>query len=191
MKLEKLKFYVPALLLAMVAFTACSSDDPEPVNEEELITTLRVTFTGTGNTQGIVVATFKDLDGAGGDAPEITNPVTLAENGTYNVSVEFLNEAESPVENITEEVSEEADEHQIFFTASAGLNFFYEYTDQDSNGQPIGLQGIVSTGEAGIGTLQVLLIHEPLKTASSVSDGDPTNAGGETDISVSFNIAIQ
>lgn len=190
MKIEKFKFYIPALLMAMFVFTACSSDDPEPTNEEELITTLRVTFTGTGNTQGTVVATFTDLDGPGGNAPTITNPVTLAANGTYSVDVKFLNEAETPAEDITVEVDEEDEEHQVFYVPSAGLNFTYAYGDTDG-ANPVGLEGTATTGAAGTGTLQVVLIHEPVKTAAGVSAGDPTNAGGEADIDVTFNITIQ
>tara|TARA_A100000171_G_scaffold52963_1_gene74686 strand:+ start:260 stop:832 length:573 start_codon:yes stop_codon:yes gene_type:complete len=190
MKLTRIKLYSLAVLVALITTTACGSDDPEPVNEEELITTLRVTFTGTGPNEGeTVVATFKDLDGAGGDAPEVVNPV-LSANGTYDVSVVFLNEAESPAENITLEVKKEADEHQVFFVAS-NLNFTYQYGDQDSNAKPLGLEGSVLIGAAGNGTLQVLLIHEPNKDGSGVSGGDPTNAGGETDISVTFNVSVQ
>lgn len=191
MKFTRIKLYSLAVFTAVMATTACGSDDPEPVNQEELITTLRVTFTGTGPNEGeTVVATFKDLDGAGGNAPEITNPVTLTANGSYNVTVAFLDETKSPAENITLEVEEEGDEHQLFFIAN-NINFTYQYDDQDSNGKPIGLEGSVLVSSAGTGTLQVLLIHEPNKSATGVSAGDPTNAGGETDISVTFNVTIQ
>lgn len=190
MKLTRIKLYSLAVFAAILTTTACGSDDPEPVNEEELITTLRVTFTGTGPNEGeVVTATFKDLDGTGGNDPEITNPV-LAANGSYDVSVAFLNEAESPAENITLEVQEEGDEHQVFFVAN-NITFTYQYDDQDVNSKPIGLSGSVLVGAAGTGTLQVLLIHEPNKDATGVSGGDPTNAGGETDISVTFNVTIQ
>lgn len=191
-----MKFQIKALLvfslITTIFFTlGCSSDDPTPINEEELITTLRVTFVGTGTTTGTVIATFTDLDGPGGNDPVITNPVTLQGNGTYSVSVEFLNEAESPAEDITEEVSEESDEHQVFFVVSNALNMSYQYSDTDSNNRPLGLSGFVTTAAASTGTLQVLLIHEPNKSAQGVANGDPTNAGGETDISVSFNMSIQ
>ncbi|KYG79002.1 hypothetical protein [Roseivirga echinicomitans] len=191
MKFTRIKLYSLAVFAALLTTTACGSDDPEPVNEEELITTLKVTFTGTGPNEGETVeAIFKDLDGTGGDDPEITNPVELAANGSYDVSVAFLNEAESPAENITLEVEEEGDEHQVFFVAN-NINFTYQYGDEDVNTKPIGLSGSVLLGAAGTGTLQVLLIHEPDKDASGVSTGSPTNAGGETDISVTFNVTIK
>ncbi|RKQ51359.1 hypothetical protein BXY85_2384 [Roseivirga pacifica] len=191
MKMKNL-FAVKYFLIAMLAVSifSCDSDDPEPVNEEELITTLKVTFTGTGNTTGVVEAIFQDLDGEGGDNPVITNP-TLMANGTYNVTVQFLNETENPAEDITEEVEEEDEEHQVFFVTAGGAELTYAYNDEDGDGNPVGLAGTATTGAVGSGTLQVLLIHEPNKGGSGVSDGDPTNAGGETDISVTFDLTIQ
>ena len=177
------------IVLALFAISACDNDDPEPVNEEELITTVRVTFTpSTGGSA--ITATFQDLDGPGGGAPIITNP-SLASNTTYSVSVQFLNETESPAENITEEVEEEAEEHQVFFEIGSGLNLTYTYGDTDGNGDPIGLAGTAITTDASTGTMSVILVHEPNKSASGVSAGDPTNAGGEEDVRVSFTVTIQ
>ncbi|MBO3700740.1 hypothetical protein [Roseivirga sp. E12] len=176
-------------LLAMVlVMTACGSDDPDPVNEEELITTVRVTFTNAA--APTVTATFTDLDGPGGNDPVLENP-TLMTNTTYTVAVEFLNEQESPAEDITVEVSEEDDEHQVFFVIGTGLNATYAYTDQDGNGNPLGLAGTFTTAGAGAGNLTVTLIHEPVKTAAGVSSGDPTNADGETDVEVTFSVTVQ
>ena len=39
----------------------------------------------------------------------------LAANTVYNGTMEILNELESPAEDVTEEIEEEADEHQFFF----------------------------------------------------------------------------
>lgn len=184
-----LKWLTAFVLLVLVA-TSCDSDDPEPVNEEELITTLNVTFTNTSNASDIVTATFRDLDGEGGNDGVTTNP-TLSANTTYTVTVEFLNEAETPTEDITEEVGEEADEHQVFFITGAGLNFTYAYGDQDGDGNPVGLTGTGTTAGASSGSMDVVLVHEPTKTAAGVSDGDISNAGGEEDIRVRFTVTIQ
>lgn len=177
------------ILLALFAISSCDDDDPEPVNEEELITTVRVTFTpSTGGTA--IVASFQDFDGPGGSSPLTNNP-SLAANTTYNVSVQFLNETETPTEDITEEVEEEADEHQVFFVVGSGLNLTYAYGDQDGNGNPLGLAGTVTTGNASTGTMDVVLVHEPNKSATGVAAGDPTNAGGEEDVRVTFTVTIQ
>lgn len=188
LKTEKIKYL--ALALLGFIFVACSNEDPEPVNEEELITTVRVTFTNTTNSSDVATAVFQDLDGPGGNAPVLTDP-TLAANSTYTVTIQFLNEQESPAENITEEVAEESNDHQVFYVPGTGLNYSYAYADQDGNGNPLGLSGMTTTGAASTGSLTVSLIHEGNKTAAGVSSGDPTNAGGETDVTVTFAVIIQ
>lgn len=177
------------MFLMLSVFTACDSDDPEPVNEEELITTVELTFTNDNDASDVVTASFIDLDGEGGNDPIIDN-ISLMANATYTLTVKFLNEEETPAEDITEEVEEEDEDHQVFYVAT-GAEFTYAYGDQDSNQNPLGLTGTVTTGAASNGTLQVILIHEPNKTASGVSAGDITNAGGEADIDVTFNLSIQ
>ena len=176
--------------MLIVLVSSCKSDDPEPVNDEEVITTVRVTFTNTANAQDVVVATFTDLDGPGGN-DGVTQHPTLSANSTYTTTIEFLNESETPAEDITEEVEEEDLDHQVFFVSGAGLNMTYAYGDQDSQGNPLGLTGTSTTAAASTGTLNVILIHEPNKSGTGVSTGDPTNAEGEEDISVVFNVTIQ
>jgi len=171
--------------------TSCKKDEPEtPIipNEEELITSLNFTLTPTGGGTAIVLS-FLDLDGDGGDEPTITEG-TLAANTTYNGSLDLLNELENPAESITEEIQEEDEEHQFFFQSTvAGLSI--AYADMDSNGNPVGLSTTVTTTSANSGTITVVLRHEPDKAASGVSAGDITNAGGETDIEVTFNVEVQ
>lgn len=177
-------------MLAVLVMTGCDSDDPDPVDEPELITTLNVTFTNTANASDVVTASFRDLDGEGGNDGVTTNP-TLSANATYTVTLEFLNESETPAEDITAEVREEDEEHQVFFISGASLNLTYAYGDQDADSNPIGLTGTATIGAAGSGTLDVVLVHEPMKSATGVSGGDITNAGGEEDIRVQFTVTIQ
>ncbi|WP_291723915.1 hypothetical protein [Bernardetia sp.] len=182
-------FPVLALLFAsLFVFSSCEKDDPEIANEEELITTLTYTLTPVNGGDAVILS-FKDLDGDGGNAPIITTSSALRANTTYNGTLDLLNEAESPAENITEEIAEEDDEHQFFFQAN-GANITVEYTDTDGT-NPVGLETRVTTGEASSGTLTVILRHEPAKDAAGVANGDITNAGGETDIEVSFNVTVE
>ena len=57
-----MKFFKYALLASTLIFASCSDDDdtPEPVNEEEVITTLTVTLDSGSDT---VVMQYQDLDG--------------------------------------------------------------------------------------------------------------------------------
>ena len=188
MMLSKRIFPVIALLFAsLFVFSSCEKDDPEIANEEELITTLTYTLTPeTGGTP--VVLSFKDLDGEGGNAPTLVGG-TLTANTIYNGTLDLLNETESPAESITAEIEEEDDEHQFFFQAS-GANITVEYNDTDGT-HPVGLETKVITGEASSGKLTIILRHEPNKNAQGVANGNITNAGGETDIEVTFDVVVE
>ena len=182
---------VLALATVVVAMNSCKKDDPvEPVieNEEEVITTLNFTLTPDDGGDAVVFS-FQDLDGDGGNAATIENG-TLAANTTYTGALELLNETESPAEDITEEVEEEAEEHQFFFETTLTA-MSVAYADTDADGNPIGLATTVTTGDAETGSLTITLRHEPVKDGAGVSDGDITNAGGETDIEVTFDVDVQ
>ena len=121
----------------------------------------------------------------------ITVVGSFSENTQYQGAVQFLNETEDPAEDITEEVEEEADEHQVFYTVSEGLNITTTYLDFDDNDNPLGVNITLETGEASSGSLTVTLRHEPNKLADGVSNGDISNAGGETDITTTFDVSIE
>ena len=176
-----------ALLVIPVIFSTSCSNDDAPVNEEEVITTVTTTLVGGGQT---ITLTSRDLDGDGPNAPVITVSGNLVAGTTYTGSTKFLNELESPAEDITVEVEEEGADHQVFYQLPSSIGTV-TYTDTDANGRPIGLNFILVAGTSGsTGTLTVTLRHLPNKTASGVSGGDITNAGGNTDAAVSFSVAV-
>ena len=180
--MKNISFYA----LLSIAMIGCSDDDtaPEVINDEELITTVILTLTQESGDQ--VVLTTVDLDGDGPDEPVTTVVGNFAENTQYQGAVRFLNETETPAEEITEEVLEEADEHQVFYTTTDGLNIETQYEDEDSQGNPLGLQITLTTGAASQGSLTVTLRHEPVKPNDGLD-----SAGGETDIATTFNVSIQ
>ena len=166
---------------------------------EELITEVVLTFTPTAGGDAIT-ATWLDADGEGVGNPTIED-ISLAANTAYEMSVTLRNTLEDPVENVTEEIAEEDDEHQFFFAFTADIfsdpmgdgnidnaSDPLNYNDEDANGNPVGLSTNWTTGAAtsSAGTFQVVLKHQPdLKTATS----DATVGG--TDIDITFNINIQ
>jgi hypothetical protein len=179
------------VIFSSLVLSGCKDhDDPEPVNEEELITTVKLIFTEADNA-GATPLTFvwKDLDGSGSAAPEIDD-IALKANTAYTMKLELLDESKNPAGNITEEVEEEAGEHQFFFDVE-GLTISIAYSDEDGDGNPVGLDNDITTGAAGTGSLTVTLRHEPDKSAAGVSAGDIANAGGETDIQVTFDVSLQ
>ncbi|MCE7993539.1 MAG: type 1 periplasmic binding fold superfamily protein [Roseivirga sp.] len=177
-------------IILVWAGTACSSEDPTEVNEEELITTVNMTFTNTAMASDVVNVSFRDLDGPGGSNPVIDD-LTLSANASYTYTLEFLNEQETPADNITAEVRAEGVDHQVFLIKGGNADFTTTYGDQDTNGNPIGLLGTVTTGAAGNGALSIVLVHKPNKSATGVANGNISGAGGEEDIRVQFTLSIQ
>lgn len=180
--MKKQILLLPILMLVFM-FTSCT-DDSDPVNEEEVITTMTVTLTpDTGGTD--VVLQTRDLDGEGGEDPTVT--VTggpLTSGVSYSGSIVLLNEIDN--ENITEEIDEEDDEHQFFFVVGSGLDVTTSYDDQDGNGNPVGLSFTLTAGSASSGDFTVTLRHDPTKPNTGIND-----AGGETDIEETFVITVQ
>lgn len=193
MKGKGFKLVVNVLLgcaLVLIGYSCGTASDPEPINEEELITTVNVTFTNSVNPNDIVLASFQDLDGPGGNDGIVMNPV-LSSHTVYNVEVEFLNESVFPTGNITVEVEAEGDDHQVFYITSSNLQFNLTYSDQDINGYPVGINSTVDVGASGTGTMEVILVHLPNKNNAGVSEGNIANAGGDEDIHISFDVTIQ
>lgn len=191
---KKIKFYALALF-SVITFSSCSNNDdpiPPPVNEEELITTVTAIYTPVGGGT-VVTLQYQDLDGEGANAPIVTISSPFAKNKTYNGAITFKNELANPAEDITPEIVEEGDEHQLFYQITGTLNAFTYGTatsNFDENGKPVGLQSVFTTTGEASGTLTITLRHEPNKSASNVSAGDITNAGGSTDAEVTFAISV-
>lgn len=177
------------IFTAILALSSCKKDDeiitPPPVNEEELITKVELTFTDevSGETY---VWMQSDPDGDGGNPP-IQSVDTLPANASFSMEVRLFNETENPVEEITVEIEEEDEEHQLFFELNDGASMSIQYSDADGNGYPIGLSNSVSTGDSETVQLTVILRHNPEKSADGVSEGNIDNAGGDTDVEITFD----
>ena len=174
---------------SLLALQSCKKDDNEvsspapPANESEVITTLRITFTDSANTADVRTAEFRDPDGPGGMAYDRFDTIRLDSNCTYFATILLLNETASPVDTISNEVLEEADDHLFCFTPS-GSSASVTVTDRDGNNLPIGLQSTWITTSAGSGTMNVTLHHQP-----GIKNGDC--ALGETDVEVLFVVEIE
>ena len=179
-----MKKYFSTLALPLLAFlfvfTSCKKDDPEEVHEEEEINRVVLSITDAAATQ----QTYTWNEG------ETTPSITLNANAAYQVSVSFYDASDaSDIENITEEVIEEADEHFVYFeTAGANLTIASASTDTtDSNNIPINLNTEWTSAAASSGSVRVYLIHEP----TTKSGSSRTDFGGETDVEVNFPVTVQ
>ncbi|GAA4412137.1 hypothetical protein GCM10023187_38780 [Nibrella viscosa] len=184
------KAWVGLLLIGGFGLFLTSCDkakDPEPADENELITTVSLTFTeqGGGSPQTF---TFRDPDGDGGQAPTRFDNISLKANTTYTLTIALLDESKSPAKNLTTEVQEKRDEHLFVYTATPATLLTYTYGDRDSRNFPVGLTGTARTGAVGTGKLNVRLRHQPPVNGVAVKNG--TVAPGSDDVNINFNLTV-
>lgn len=196
-------------LLSLVALAAACSDVNDNTggdNEPEVITTVGLTFTPQG---GGAALDFKWTDPESDGSPVIDD-IVLSDAEDYDVAVTFLNELADPAEDLTVEVRDESDQHQVFFTGSAvegpatGDNadavVTHAYADTDVNGLPVGLESTFATDAVGSGSLIVSLRHLPLESgqavkaeglAEDVAAGGFSAIGGDNDAQVTFTLDVE
>ncbi len=171
------KNYLLGILFLTIIVASCKKDDPvvnppAPENEEELITTFKITFTDPNGVNPSVTATFRDIDGPGGNNPTVFDTIRLKPNATYNAAIEFLNESVTPAEDLTAEILEESHDHLICFNVS-GANATIVRTDSDGTYE-IGLTSTWTTTAVSSGNTVITLRHQPgIKNGScDVGDSD-------------------
>ena len=185
MKTNKIAF---AGILLMLVFAACkkekspATNPPLPVVEEELITTLKITFTDTSGVNPDVIAIFRDIDGPGGNEPTAFDTIRLKPMSTYFAIIQVLNESVSPSIDVTAEIWEERTSH-LFCFAATGLSLTIARTDTDGSHE-VGISSKWTTGSATTGSVMVSLKHQP-----GIKDG--TCLVGETDIEVNFPTIVE
>ena len=168
------------LLFSSILFFSCEKEAPELVEEQELITTVTLEFLAEGELSQTLRWQMDNVN------PETA---TLKVNTPYTVRVAFLDESDpGDIEDITQEVQEEADVHQVFFEFSdLNIDFSSGASDvRDSQNNPLYLQSIWNATATGTGTVRVYLIHEPTSKTSTSRSG----FGGDTDVAVDFPIRI-
>jgi len=198
---------IAMLAMLATAFTSCKKDtktEPEapapPVNQGELITTMKVTLTDT-ITSSCVTYVFSDLDGAGGNAATFGNGgadsvINITANKAYLTKILLLDETKNPVDTISNEVLAEGIDHMFFFngisptgatsyTTTLNGGTTIKYLDSDANNRGIGLLTLWTTPLTPM-PKEPLLIE--LKHQPSVKNGSYTP--GETDIQVGFKIKV-
>lgn len=168
--------------------SACKKDDnnvysPNPINEEELITTVSLSFNSNAFPTLPIVYNYRDIDGIGGLPPSI-DTIKLNSNLNYMLNVMFLDESKTPTVDITEEVAEEANDHLVVFETDTNY-LKINITDLDTNtpALPIGLSSTITSKAKGTTTLRIRLKHQP-----GIKNGDPNL--GETDVDVVYPVVI-
>lgn len=184
---------------SLLVLTACSKDDPEHIHEGEVITRVSLTFTNLADSSTETIVWNDDHAGDdhdhdhdhdhGGEGEHVE--VDLAPNSTYSVQIKFENASNpSDVEDITLEVIEEADEHQVFFEIVDLNNLTIVSADddeKDSEGNSLNIKTTWTTTAAASGDVRAYLIHEPSSKTGTTRD----DFGGEIDVQVDYEVHIE
>jgi hypothetical protein len=150
----------------------------------------------------VVTASAQDPDGTGIQELQILGAITLAADTEYTLTYEILNALDlTDIENIGDEILEEDNEHQFFFsftenvfanpTGDGNIDAAADpinYNDDDENGNPVGLSTTWTTTSTASSekSFTVRLQHQPdVKTATSGSND------GDTDFELTFDLNIE
>ncbi|GEM_PF-511206 len=207
-------FIMPSALAVLLAlawmWSGCESTES---NETELISRVELTFTPTeGGT--LVVASFSDPDGDGG-VSGTKDPIVLTLETQYTLEIRLLNELADPVEDVTADIRDEAEDH-LFLIAGDGVQgpasnsgaalVMHMYADRESDyttnavgdDLPVGLSNTITAVRAGDAKFVVMLRHlpeqngEPQKTADlpqRFANGDAL--AGNVDVDVTFELSVR
>lgn len=176
---------------SVLLLTSCKKDDHDhDHDDEEVITTMRLTFTPVGSTNAVTFQ-YDDPDGPGGANPT-QDQITLAPNTVYNVSLQLLNKTKNPVADVTTEVQAEGQAHRFYYQVANGSNITVSDLNTDAAGLPLGITSRWTTTTAtNSGNVRVILRHyggnPPNKAANDPADSPKSS----TDIDVNFATRVQ
>lgn len=195
--------FISITLFISILFSACSTDkidNPEPVNETEVISHVKLKFTDEKDDE----TTYTYVDPIYREEDYDDPVIQLDPHKTYDVSVEFWNKSNpDEVENVTGEVMEERDDHFVEYRFQ-GTDMAISRTDSeesiDKNDVKIGLSTQWNTNNSADGSVEITLIHQPETkiTADHNTDLDDEDygdkgdhEGGETDAEIVYDLEVE
>ena len=173
----KAMVFICCFIVAAALIESCKdvSLPPQPTNEAEVITTVKIELKDTLTGQYLNYF-FRDLDAEGGNAPSQWDTIRLADSSFYNATLKFLNESNpNAVVDITQEIFTEKANHIICLIPDLA-NVAIKRTDTDGTYE-IGIFSTWKTGGVSNGDITITLKHQP-----GVKNGGCTP--GETDVEV-------
>lgn len=147
-----------AALCTGLLLDSCKSDTialtPQIITKMNVITTNNLTL--VKDTFG-----FIDWDANGPNTPAQIDTLRLDTNSTYSVQVQLLNEAKTPVQDLSDTITRMGDEYLLAYTSDGTDSLVsYQTIDKDSKGLPVGLRSNWRTFNAKRGILHLKLHHQ-------------------------------
>ncbi len=210
----KLKHSVYVLLGTALFYASCSSKSEQAVQPNianETITQASLKFTNQANAADTPSCTYTfHLDNNDNVTSVDSTTLKLKANSKYNCVVYMLDQTQTPVFVVSNEIKERENYHLFFYQPTPintapvisntspyipgtpvnaslpPLNLSIVRTDHDTNNPPmqVGLTTVFTTGAASSGNLRWVLRHQP-----NAKNG--TFAPGSSDLDVNFITVIQ
>ena len=179
-----MKFYTKfskakILFLAFIITISCSKDDPDGVNEQEFISNVLMTIESADGTIQTVDWDLSEMN---------SQSINLKVNTEHNVGIRFINSSDpTDVEEVTLEIIDEADEHQVFFEfADVSVNVTSASNDTKVGSRGVLLNSVWNASSTGTGLVRVYLIHQPTNFNATTREG----FGGYNDVSIDIPVSI-
>lgn len=158
--------YFSLLLLGglLLLGSGCVTDDDMPVPADRL-TTVELILRQPPATQ--LVFRWIDNDGPGGNMPA-ADIVTLPPNNSYTYVLRLLDQADVLAQvDRTSEIRFAGTDYLVCALAAGTAIDSLAATDEDANGDPLGLEGTLRTGSAGAAQMRILVLRDPDKSVPS------------------------
>ena len=114
--------------------------------------------------------------------------ISLKVNTDHTVGLRFINSSDpNDVEEVTLEIIDEADEHQVFFEfADVSVNVTSASNDTKVGSRGVLLNSVWNASSTGTGLVRVYLIHQPTNFNATTREG----FGGYNDVSIDIPVSI-
>ena len=179
-----MKFYTKfikakILFLAFILTICCSKDDPDGVNEQEFISNVLMTIESADGTSQTVDWDLSEMN---------SQTISLKVNTDHNVGLRFINSSDpTDVDEVTLEIIDEADEHQVFFEfADVSVNVTSASNDTKVGSRGVLLNSVWNASSTGTGLVRVYLIHQPTNFNATTREG----MGGFNDVAIDIPASI-
>jgi len=166
-------------IVGITFFISCSKDDPDAINEQEFISNVIVTLTSEDGEPQTIDWDLSEMN---------SQSINLKVNTNYNVNLSFLNTSDpTDVENVTLEIIDEADEHQVFFEfAEVSVNVSSASNDTKDGSRGVLINSIWNASTTGTGLVRLYLIHQPTNFNATTREG----MGGFNDVAIDIPVSI-
>ncbi|MAC92568.1 MAG: hypothetical protein CMC01_02515 [Flavobacteriaceae bacterium] len=169
-------FYFPLLTIFIYS---CSKDDPDGINEQEYISNVVLNITSS---DGISQTIDWDISETNMET------INLKTNSDYNVGLSFENRSDpTDIEDVTVEIIDEADEHQVFFEfADVSVDVTSADNDTKVGSRGVLLKSVWNASSSGSGIVRVYLIHQPTNFNATNREA----FGGFNDVSIDIPVTV-